>query len=49
VSGRHRSLQIGRVDGEPVRESDLAPALRAAGFVDGYRGLVLRARGGTVR
>ena len=42
--GRFRSLEIGKVDGAPVAESvDAAAALRAAGFVDGYRGLVLRA------
>jgi ATP-dependent Lhr-like helicase len=42
--GRFRSLEIGKVDGAPVAEDVLvADALRAAGFVDGYRGLVLRA------
>lgn len=42
--GRLRSLEIGKVDGAPVAESvDAVAALRAAGFVDGYRGLVLRA------
>jgi len=42
--GRFRSLEIGKIDGAPVAESvDAAQALRAAGFVDGYRGLVLRA------
>ena len=42
--GRFRSLEIGKVDGAPVAEDVLvAVALRAAGFVDGYRGLVLRA------
>jgi hypothetical protein len=41
--GGVRSLELSHVDGEPVRESPLAADLRAAGFVDGYRGLVLRA------
>ena len=41
--GRLRALEIGKVDGVPVAEvADAADALRAAGFVDGYRGLVLR-------
>jgi ATP-dependent Lhr-like helicase len=40
--GRLGSLQIQRIDDGPARESALAPALRAAGFVDGYRGLTLR-------
>jgi ATP-dependent Lhr-like helicase len=42
-SGRLRKIEIGRVDGAPVRESPVADHLRAAGFVDGYKGLVLRA------
>lgn len=42
--GRFRSLEIGKVDGAPVVEDVLAAdALRAAGFADGYRGMVLRA------
>jgi len=41
--GRLRSLEIAKVDGAPVREvADASAALRAAGFVDGYRGLVCR-------
>jgi ATP-dependent Lhr-like helicase len=45
--GRMRVLEIARVDGSPVRElPDAADALRAAGFVDGYRGLVARERSG---
>jgi ATP-dependent helicase Lhr and Lhr-like helicase len=40
--GRVAKLELQRVDGGPARESALAEALRAAGFVDGYRGLVLR-------
>ena len=43
-SGRRRSLEIRKVDGQPVRDVDVAAAeLRAAGFVDGYKGLVYRA------
>ncbi len=42
--GRYRSLEIGRVDGAPVREHPLADRLREAGFVDSYRGLVYRDR-----
>jgi ATP-dependent Lhr-like helicase len=41
--GRVRQQEIRTVDGQPTRTSDWAEALRAAGFVDGYRGLVLRA------
>ncbi len=40
--GRVRSLEVRKIDGVPVGESPLAPVLRAAGFADGYRGLVLR-------
>ncbi|HEX2737964.1 MAG TPA: DEAD/DEAH box helicase, partial [Acidimicrobiia bacterium] len=40
--GRLAKLELQRVDGGPARESPLAEPLRAAGFVDGYRGLVLR-------
>jgi ATP-dependent helicase Lhr and Lhr-like helicase len=42
--GRVRRLEIQRIDGAPARESPHADVLRAAGFVDGYRGLVLRDR-----
>jgi ATP-dependent Lhr-like helicase len=42
--GRYRSLEIRKVNGEPVREVEsAAEQLRAAGFVDGYKGLVYRA------
>ena len=41
-SGRVRSLELTEVDGVPTRESPLVADLREAGFVDGYRGLVLR-------
>jgi ATP-dependent helicase Lhr and Lhr-like helicase len=40
--GRLRQLEIQRVDGLPVRESDALEALRVAGFRDGYRGVILR-------
>jgi len=40
--GRVRSLEVRKIDGAPVAESPLAATLRAAGFADGYRGLVLR-------
>jgi ATP-dependent Lhr-like helicase len=43
--GRYRSLDIRKVNGEPVREVEsAAEQLREAGFVDGYKGLVYRAR-----
>jgi ATP-dependent Lhr-like helicase len=40
--GRDRELVITRVDAVPVAESPHRPALLAAGFSAGYRGLVLR-------
>ena len=40
--GRFRKLEIARIDGAPAAESPVADHLRAAGFVDGYKGLVLR-------
>ena len=40
--GRVRSLEITTVDGELVATTPWADALRGAGFVDGYRGLVSR-------
>jgi ATP-dependent Lhr-like helicase len=45
--GRYRSLEIRKVDGMPVRDDAVRPIadeLRAAGFVEGYRGLVYRGR-----
>jgi ATP-dependent Lhr-like helicase len=45
--GRYRSLEIRKVDGLPVRDDAvraIADELRAAGFAEGYRGLVYRAR-----
>ena len=40
--GRLPRLQIERIDDAPARTSAHAPALRAAGFGDGYKGLTLR-------
>jgi ATP-dependent helicase Lhr and Lhr-like helicase len=41
--GRQRSLEVRKVNGAPIdRKGTVAAALLAAGFVDGYRGLVLR-------
>jgi ATP-dependent Lhr-like helicase len=42
--GRRSRLEIARIDGEPAATSPHAEALRAAGFRDGYRGLVLGGR-----
>jgi ATP-dependent Lhr-like helicase len=44
ASGAVRSHEVTTVDGEPVRTGRWADALRAAGFADGYRGLVARGR-----
>jgi ATP-dependent helicase Lhr and Lhr-like helicase len=48
VDGRVRELVVSRVDGLPVAESPYRAALLAAGFVPGYRGLVLRPAAGSV-
>jgi ATP-dependent Lhr-like helicase len=40
--GRLRRIELSRIDGRPSADSELADTLRTAGFVDGYRGLVLR-------
>ncbi len=40
--GRLSRVQIERIDDEPARTSPYAPALRAVGFSDGYKGLTLR-------
>jgi ATP-dependent helicase Lhr and Lhr-like helicase len=40
--GIDRSVEVRKVNGEPV-DGEVADVLRAAGFVDGYRGLVIRA------
>jgi len=42
--GRVRSLEIARIDGDPVAEHpEVADRLRTAGFGDGYKGLTFRA------
>ena len=40
--GFARKVELVRIDGRPARESPWAAPLRAAGFADSYRGLVLR-------
>jgi ATP-dependent Lhr-like helicase len=41
--GRHRGMEVRKVDGAPIdRSGPFAAALLAAGFVDSYRGLSLR-------
>ena len=44
ASGRVRSHEVVTIDGEPARTTPWAEPLRAAGYVDGYRGLVARTR-----
>jgi hypothetical protein len=40
---RLRQIEIARIDGDEVGSApEVTAELRAAGFVDGYRGLVLR-------
>ncbi len=42
--GKVRSLEIARVDGDPVGEAaEVAQRLKDAGFTDGYKGLTFRA------
>jgi ATP-dependent Lhr-like helicase len=40
--GRLRSLEVRKIDGQPVVQGPISDGLRSAGFVEGYRGLVLR-------
>ncbi len=40
--GRVRALEIRKIDGATIIESPWSARLRAAGFADGYKGLVLR-------
>ncbi|HYH48110.1 MAG TPA: DEAD/DEAH box helicase, partial [Acidimicrobiia bacterium] len=40
--GFTKKLELVRIDGGPARESSWATSLRAAGFADSYRGLILR-------
>ena len=42
---RLRQIEIVHIDGAAALDSMLAPALRAGGFRDGYRGLILRSEG----
>jgi ATP-dependent Lhr-like helicase len=41
VEGRDKSVEVRKVDGGAV-PPEVAAVLRAAGFADGYRGLVVR-------
>jgi ATP-dependent Lhr-like helicase len=41
--GRVRRIELSKIDGSPASTSAEADALRASGFVDGYRGLTIRA------
>jgi len=43
ADGRTRELVLTKVDGQPIGDSPFREHLVAAGFVPGYRGLVLRA------
>ena len=43
ADGRTRELVLTKVDGEPIGDAPFREHLVAAGFVPGYRGLVLRA------
>jgi ATP-dependent Lhr-like helicase len=40
--GRLRKIELARIDGEPSGVAPIADVLRSRGFVDGYRGLLLR-------
>ncbi len=40
--GRVRSMEIRKIDGEPITASVWLTPLRTAGFADGYKGLTLR-------
>jgi len=42
ADGRAREVLVGRIDGEPVGRSRWYETLLRAGFIQGYRGLVLR-------
>ncbi len=42
ADGRVREIVVGRVDGVPIGEARMRERLLAAGFVAGYRGLVMR-------
>ena len=40
--GRLTKLEIAKVDGQPVRETDVAARLEAGGFSTGYKGMTFR-------
>ena len=40
--GRARSLEIRKINGESIGDSSISQTLREHGFVDGYKGLVIR-------
>ncbi len=40
--GPYRTVEVRKIDGAPVRESSWVDALEAAGYKDGYKGLVHR-------
>jgi hypothetical protein len=40
--GEARGLEVRKIDGVPARDSSWYERLRASGFAEGYRGLVLR-------
>jgi ATP-dependent helicase Lhr and Lhr-like helicase len=42
-NGRLAKIELGHIDAVAARESPIADQLRAVGFVDGYKGLALRA------
>jgi ATP-dependent helicase Lhr and Lhr-like helicase len=42
--GRYGSIEIRKVDGVAFTDQPVGGVLRAAGFLDGYKGLVFRAR-----
>ena len=42
ADGNRRELVVGKIDGEPVAQSRWSESMLSAGFIKGYRGLVLR-------
>jgi ATP-dependent helicase Lhr and Lhr-like helicase len=40
--GRSKSLEVRKINGESINDSELSTRLRAHGFTDGYKGLVIR-------
>jgi len=49
IATRYRRMTVETVDGLSVPSSDLAPALRTAGFVDGYKGFTFDRTGKGLR